>query len=108
MAVPNPPLPPRNQPLPLNTFHPVKETPFYEAYECCIGNESETQARGDTTALADARCLGYLLRELPTKGQDVVAKEILESVSQGSDMNELGKFYVDHLIRLCMPFITST
>jgi len=32
----------------------------------------------------------------------VVAHEILECVLQGSDMNELGKFYVDHLIRLCM------
>jgi hypothetical protein len=109
MAAPNPPLPPpRNQPLPPNRFHPVNEAPFYDAYDYCLGNESETEARGDTTALADARCLGYLLCELPTKGQNVVANKILECVSQGSDMNELGKFYVDHLIRLCMLFITST
>jgi len=108
MAAPNPPLPPpRNQPLPPNTFHPVNETPFYDAYQCCLENESQTEARS-TTKLLYARCLGYLLRELPTDGRNVVAHEILECVSQGSDMNELGKFYVDHLIRLCMPFITST
>ena len=109
MAVPNLLLPsPCNQPLPLNTFHPVNKTPFYDAYEYCLGNESKTEARGDTTTLANACCLGYLLQELPTKGQNVVANEILGYVDQGSDMNELGKFYVDHLICLCMPFITST
>ena len=104
MAAPNPPLPPRNQPLPPNTF---QEAPLRDAYEYCLENESQIEA-GDTTTLAHARCLGYLLRELPADGPNVLAHEILGCVERGSDMNELGKFYMDHLIRLCMPFITST
>jgi hypothetical protein len=108
MAAPNPPLPPpHNQPLPPNTFHPDNATPLYDAYRLCLENESRIEAR-DTTNLAHARCLGYMLRELPTDGRDVVAEEILQCVIRGSDMNELGKLYVEHLIRLCMPFITYT
>ncbi len=107
MAAPNPPLPPPNQPLPPNTFQSVNEAALHDAYEYCLENESQIEA-GDTTTLVYPRCLGYLLRELPTEGQNVVAHEILGCVLRGSDMNELGKFYVDHLIRLCMPFITST
>ena len=108
MAAPNPPLPPpHNQPLPPNTFHPDNETSSYDAYELCLENESRIDAR-DTTKLVHARCLGYLLRELPTDGRKVVAHEILQCVIRGSDMSELGKFYVERLIRLCMPFITST
>ena len=108
MVAPNPPLLDPNQPLPPNTFQSVNEPALHDAYEYCLDNESQIEAGGDTTALAHARCLGYLLRELPTEGQNVVAHEILGCVLRGSDMNELGKFYVDHLIRLCMPFITST
>jgi len=80
MAAPNPPLPPpHNQPLPPNTFHPDNETSSYDAYELCLENESRIDAR-DTTKLVHARCLGYLLRELPTDGRKVVAHEILECV----------------------------
>jgi hypothetical protein len=103
MAAPNPPFAlARNQPLPPNPFH---DTPVRDAYQYCLDSEA---AAGDTDTVVYLRCLGYLLGELPSKAQSVLAHEILGCVAQGSKVDALGKFYVDHLIRLCMPFIIST
>ncbi len=60
MVAPNPPLLHPNQPLPPNTFHSVNEAPLHDAYGYCLENKSQIEA-GNTTTLAHACCLGYLL-----------------------------------------------
>jgi hypothetical protein len=107
MATPKPQLPPpfpTNQPLPPNPFHPENDVALHDAYQRCFDNEKEATLAGNTP-LIYARCLGYLLLELPDEGRRVLAHEILEYVTQNSDnLDILGKLYVDHLIRLCMSF----
>jgi hypothetical protein len=112
MAAPNTQLPPpfpRNQPLPPNPFHSENDVALHDAYQCCFDNEMElTGAALAGPPLIYARCLGYLLLELPDEGRRVVAHEILECRLQNSDVNMLGKLYVDHLIRLCIVIYIST
>jgi len=51
--------------------------------------------------LVHTRILGYLIREGPsTKAKERVAQEV-NSSQKDDDMDELGKMYYDHFIRVC-------
>ncbi|KAF9483353.1 hypothetical protein BDN70DRAFT_315060 [Pholiota conissans] len=82
------------QSLPLNTYEP----PIYEAYEQCL--MMEANAGTDTDTLMLARCLGYLIRELPNEARELLAQEIVECFANFDEMKSLSWLYVNHLIRL--------
>jgi hypothetical protein len=51
--------------------------------------------------LVNTRILGYLIREGPsTKAKERVAQEV-NSCQNDDDMDELGRMYYDHFIRVC-------
>ena len=51
-----------------------------------------------------ARCLGYLILQLPQEAKGVVAGEIVTCYADFEKMADLAQFYIDHLIRLCESF----
>ena len=95
MAVPNyfqrTPLPP----------NPFNQSPCHDAYDCCL--QSQNDAGDDVNRLMYARCLGHLLREAPDdSARNVFADVINECVIQGINIDELARFYINYLFRLCM------
>ncbi|KXN89770.1 hypothetical protein AN958_05310 [Leucoagaricus sp. SymC.cos] len=57
-------------------------------------------AGADKVALVLARCLGYLIRELPAEANGVVANEVVACNADFEKMKSLSQLYIDHLIRL--------
>jgi hypothetical protein len=89
-------LPP--QPLPANPYNPNKEAPLHDAYSQCVMMETNT---GDEEVLMLARCLGYLMLELPGEANEVMANEVVACNDNFEEMATLSHLYIDHLIRLC-------
>jgi hypothetical protein len=93
-----PRLPP--QPLPANPYNPNKEAPLHDAYNQCVMMETNLNA-GDEEALMLARCLGYLMLELPGEANGTVANEVVSCNANFEEMATLSHLYIDHLIRPC-------
>jgi hypothetical protein len=97
----------RPQPLPvnINNMNRDNQAPFYDAYEQCPRMEADTDADSDPDTQMLARCLGYLLRELPHDAGGVVAQEITDCGADVGKMQALSRFYINRLIRPCAkPF----
>ncbi|KAF8880118.1 hypothetical protein CPB84DRAFT_1735519 [Gymnopilus junonius] len=60
----------------------------------------EASAGADQEALSLARCLGYLIRELPSRAKVIVADEVLACNADDEGMKDLSQFYINHLIRV--------
>jgi hypothetical protein len=58
----------------------------------------ESEAGGNRETLMLARCLEYLILELPHDAGELVAIEVVECRADIYDMSHL---YIDHMIRLC-------
>jgi hypothetical protein len=86
------------QPLPANPYNPNKEVPLHDAYSQCVMMETNA---GDEEALMLARCLGYLMLELPGEANKVLANEVVACNANFELMATLSQLYIDHLIRLC-------
>jgi hypothetical protein len=85
-------------PLPPNPF---SKSPCQDAYHCCL--QFQNGAGNDVNRLMYARCLGHLLREAPDdSARNILADVINECVIQRINMDELARFYINHLFRLCM------
>lgn len=95
---------PQKQPLPTNTYDPSNssQATFYCAYEQCLAMENATDA--NELDLIHARCLGYLILELPHAASLVVAKEVVSCHSDFGKMSELCEMYINHLFRPCESF----
>jgi hypothetical protein len=91
----------RPQPLPATRD---TRAPHHAAYEQCLRMEADGGADSDTDTQMLARCLGYLLRELPHEAGGGVAQEIMDCGADFDKMKALARFYINHLIRLCEPF----
>lgn len=91
-----------NQPLPPNPFTQSNEGLFYNAYKCCLDMEHD-HSNPDDLYLVHARCLGYLITELPPNGRKAVADEINLCCKKDEDLKNLSEYYIDSLIRLCEP-----
>ena len=87
------------QPLPANPYDPNAQAPLYEGYAQCA--MMETEAGGNGKNLMLARCLGYLILELPHDAGELVAFEVLDCSADFCKMKTLSHLYIDHLIRLC-------
>ena len=95
----------RRQPLPPNPYNFSTEAPLHDAYSQCIMMEAE--AGNDVEAQMLARCLGYLITELPREAGESVANEVNEVVGSNSDfqnMADLAHLYINNLIRLCESY----
>jgi hypothetical protein len=77
------------QPLPVNTFDPNTEAPLYEGYTQCV--MMETDAGGNRETLILARCLGYLILELPHDAGELVANEVVACNANFYDMATLAQ-----------------
>ena len=86
------------QPLPVNPYHPYKEALLHDAYNQCV--MMETNAADEETLML-ARCLGYLMLELPGEANGTVANEVVACNANFEEMATLSHLYIDHLIRLC-------
>ena len=67
----------------------------------------EAKAGNDVEAQMLARCLGYLITELPREAGESVANEVNEVVGCNSDfenMADLAHFFINYLIRLCESY----
>ena len=64
----------------------------------------EADAGNDAKALMLARCLGFLMLELPHEPSEVVANEIIACNASFEKMAELAELYINHLIRLCESY----
>ena len=67
----------------------------------------EAEAGNDVEAQMLARCLGYLITELPREAGESVANEVNEVVGCNSDfqkMADLAHLYINYLIRLCESY----
>ena len=90
------------QPLPHNPHNPNTEASLYDAFNQCILMEAGAGNNADRQMLA--RCLGYLILQLPQEAKGVVADEIVTCYADFEKMADLAQFYIDHLIRLCESF----
>jgi hypothetical protein len=91
---------PEHRQLPVNHY---PQHSVHDAYDLCLQHEHE--AGNDVQLLMYARCLGYLITEAPTDGaRDYIATEILTCMGDGEKMNELARFHINHLFRLCEFF----
>lgn len=93
---------PRNQPLPLNPFDQNNEGCLHSAYNCCLKMEYEHLHCNDIFVI-HARCLGYLITELPPKGRKAVSEEILVCSNKEEELRKLSEYYINTLIRICEP-----
>jgi len=94
---------PQNRQLPINHYPQDSNTTVHDAYDHCL--QCEHEAGNDVQLLMYARCLGYLITEAPNdSARDYIAREILTCVGDGEKLNELARFYINHLFRLCMWF----
>ena len=89
------------QPLPLNPYNPNTEAPLYDAFNLCILMEADAGHNGNAHRQMFARCLGYLMLQLPQKAKEIVANEIVVCYADFEKMAYLAQMYIDHLIRLC-------
>jgi hypothetical protein len=87
------------QPLPVNPYNAITQISLHEAYRQCVMMETEAGGNGETLMLA--RCLGYLILELPGESNQVVAHEVVACNADFQEMAKLSHLYIDHLIRLC-------
>lgn len=88
------------QPLTENPYDPNTEAPFHDAYSQCVMMETAGDRTEETVMLA--RCLAYLMLELPgSEAREIVANEVVACHSDFDDMAALSRLYMDHLIRLC-------
>ncbi len=63
---------------------------------------------GDSQQQLYARCLGYLLQEaIDETSRDYVAAEIIRCNGDVQELNDLAKFYINHVFRLCELGIAS-
>jgi hypothetical protein len=87
------------QPLPENPYD-FNEGPLHDAYSQCVMMETARDSTEENVMLA--RCLAYLMLELPgSEARELVANEIVACHSDFDDMAVLSHLYIDHLIRLC-------
>lgn len=84
------------QPLPANTYNPSTQASLYHAYEHCLAMEAASEGNA-----IHARCIGYLIRELPPGASALVASDLASCNSDFGKVCDLSEFYVDHLFRLC-------
>jgi hypothetical protein len=101
-------LPPQ---LPERLNHSSKLAVIQSAYSKILQLEQVTQAAVDANPnlqtaalkLIHARVLGYLIREGPSmQASEHVAQDV-DACQDNDKMDELGKMYQLHLIRLCEP-----
>ena len=90
------------QPLPLNPYNPNTEASLYDAFNQCILMEADAGNNAHRQMLA--RCLGYLILQLPQEAKGIVANEIVVCYADFEKMAVLAQLYIDHLIRLCESF----
>jgi hypothetical protein len=96
---------PAKQPLPLNPFHPGNLPDLHHAYNQCLTSESEAESEEEVMY---ARCLGYLLIEVPTsRGKHMIAEDITLCNGDAKGMGRLAKLYINHIIRLCKSAFTK-
>ena len=91
---------PERRPLPVNYYPQDSNSAIHDAYDHCLRREHG--AGNDSQLLMYARCLGYLITEAPDDdAREYIASEILTCMGDGEKMNELARFYMNHLFRLC-------
>ncbi|KAF8198544.1 hypothetical protein BJ912DRAFT_922485 [Pholiota molesta] len=90
----------RPQPLPANIYTRDTRAPLHAAYEQCLRMEADGGADSDTDTQMLARCLGYLILELPNEASGVVAQEIMDCGADVGEMKALARLYINNLIRL--------
>ena len=96
MAAPPPRLP-TNHPLGINPYDISAQPAWYSAYDQCLQLQI-----GDSQQQLYARCLGYLLQEaIDETSRDYVAAEIIRCKYDAQKLNDLAKFYILHIFRLC-------
>jgi hypothetical protein len=86
--------------LPCNPF--LAGTTPHKAYDICLRFERRVLSlRQPSPQLVCARILGYMLIHAPVAtGRDYLAQEIVDCTNDET-LGKLGKFYDNHLIRLC-------
>ena len=94
------------QPLPLNQYDPNTQAFLHDAYNQCI--LMEANAGNDENTQMLARCLGFLMRELPPEASELVANEIVGCYADLKKMADLAQLYINHLIRLCESYFASS
>ena len=93
------------QPLPLNPYNPNTQPSLHDAFDQCRQMEANALAGNDGEAQMLARCLGFLIQELPDDTGEIVAHEVIDCYANFEKMAELARLYIDHLIRLCESFV---
>jgi hypothetical protein len=88
------------QPLPENPYDSNTDAPLHDAYSQCVMMETVSDNNQESVMLA--RCLGYLMLELPgSEARGFVANEVVACEANFDKMATLSQLYIDHLIRLC-------
>jgi len=87
-------------PLPQNPYNFNTEPAFSDAFSQCIQMETDANVNGNEQRLILARCLGFLMQELPQEASELVANEIVACLANFDQMSDLALFYINHLIRL--------
>ena len=88
---------PTNQPLGINPHDTDVRHLWSSAYDHSLGHQN-----GDSQQQLYARCLGYLLRDaVDETSRDYVAAKIIRCKRCIQKLNDLPKFYIDHIFRLC-------
>ena len=88
---------PTNQPLGINPHDTDVRHLWSSAYDHSLGHQN-----GDSQQQLYARCLGYLLRDaVDETSRDYVAAKIILCKRCIQKLNDLPKFYIDHIFRLC-------
>ena len=88
---------PTNQPLGINPYDISVQPSWHSAYNQCLQLQI-----GDSQQQLYARCLGYLLQEaIDETSRDYVAAEIIRCKYDAQKLNDLAKFYILHIFRLC-------
>ena len=94
------------QPLPLNPYNPNTQALLHDAFDQCMQMEANALAGNDGKAQMLARCLGFLILELPHGASEIVAHEVVGCFAEFEKMAELAQIYIDHLIRLCESYFS--
>ena len=91
---------PQVQPLPPNPYPQALNPEAHAAYDQCLQNQVD--AGDDVKLLMYARCLGFLIIEAPSdEARDYLSSEITQCGGDVNKMNNLAKFYIENLFRLC-------
>ena len=86
------------QPLPLNSHNPNTEALLYDAFNQCVLMEADASNNGNAHRQMFARCLGYLILQLPQEAKGIVANEIVVCYADFDKIVDLAQIYIDHLI----------